>query len=130
MGGFFSALIVLQPRRDSGTLNSKRERPKVPLRGTKSHKKITVPFVPIGGKPHPGFAVGPAEHCQPPRAQTLPTLLLWGGDSKAVVFCATPGHGESAPLLRSRDRLRNLFPDSLLACSVRSPASRDKYATD
>src|SRR5215216_817995 len=97
-------------------MNSKRERPKVPLRGTKRHKKIIVTSVPIGGKPHPGFAVGPAEHCQPLRAQNLPALLLWGGDSTAVISCTTRGHGESAPPRRSRDRLRNLFPDSLLVC--------------
>src|ERR1044071_2791276 len=116
MGGFFSALITLQPRATRGNLNSKRERPKVPLRGTKSHKKITVPSVPIGGKPHSGFAVGPAEHCQPLRAQNLPAPLLWGGDSKAVISCATRGHGESAPPRRSRDQLRTLFPNSLLVC--------------
>src|SRR6185503_10643213 len=53
-----------------------------------------------------------AAHCRQLKAQNLPKLLLWGDDSKAVISVATPGRGESGPPRRSRDQLRNLFPNS------------------
>src|SRR5262249_3521731 len=103
------------------TMNSRGEI-KGPQKGNRSHKDLPVVPWSIVDKPHPGFAAGPMEHCRPPRVQNLQALLLWGDDSKAVVFCATQGRGESAPQRRSRDRFRNLSPNSRLVYSNHAPA--------
>src|SRR5687767_10612984 len=71
----------------------------------------------------------PAAHGRQLKAQNLPELLLWGDDSKAIISVVTRGRGESGPLPRSRDQLRNPFPNLPLAYRNPSPASRCTYAT-